>query len=287
MSIHYDTLKNWPVPVIEQTYRAADTIIYNLSVGYGQDPMDLAQLPFVYENGLSASPTMASVLAAPGFWLMDPGTGIDWKHVVHGQAGFVIHQTLPSAGRMIGTTVVDEIYDKGAGVGALLEVHRDIRNAADNALIATVYGSLFCRADGGFGGKRGITEPMRPVPTRAPDAIFEHRTLPQQALLYRLNGDFNPLHIDPRVAEKAGFKQPILHGLCMQGIVGHALLRLTCDYQSQRLRELFTRFISPTYPGEAVRVEVWSEPEGRLQFRALAVERNAVLVNGHARIDLS
>jgi hypothetical protein len=223
MAIDYQKLKNWPFRPIEHAYTAKDSMLYALGLGFGADPTDRRQIDFVYEEGLKALPTMAVVLASPGFWLKDPATGVDWKKVLHGEQGLRLHEPLPAAGTVVGTTRIDEIVDKGAGKGALMYSTREIRDKASGKLLAEVASVGFLRGDGGFGGPEGASRKPQPIPERAPDASVEISTLPQSALIYRLSGDFNPLHADPDVARAAGFERPILHGLCTYGVAGHAL----------------------------------------------------------------
>lgn len=279
MAIDYQRLKNWNVPEIEHGYRAKDTILYALGVGLGADPMDRAQLRFVYEEGLQALPTMAVVLAYPGFWAKNPETGIDWKQVLHGEQGLVLHKPLPASGTVVGKTVIEEIVDKGAGKGALLYSRREVRDKETGALLASLSSTSFLRGNGGFGGPSGPTKPVHSVPERTPDLICDLPTLPQAALIYRLSGDYNPLHADPEVAAAAKFARPILHGLCTFGVAGHALLRTLCAYDPARLKRMEVRFSAPVFPGETVRTEIWREGEGRFGFRCRIVERDIVAIN--------
>ena len=285
MTIDYQKLKNWPFRPIEHTYAEKDSILYALGLGFGADPSDRRQLDFVYEEGLKALPTMAVVLASPGFWLKDPATGVDWKKVLHGEQGLKIHEPLPAAGTVVGTTRIDEIVDKGAGKGALLYSTREIRDKTSGKLLAEVASVGFLRGDGGFGGPGGVPRKTQAIPERAPDASVEINTLPQSALIYRLSGDFNPLHADPDVARAAGFERPILHGLCTYGVAGHALLKLVCDYDAARLKRMDVRFSAPVYPGETIRTEIWTEGDGRLAFRCTVPERKTVVLNnGYAEL---
>ena len=285
MAIDYQKLKNWPFRPIEHAYTAKDSMLYALGLGFGADPTDRRQLDFVYEEGLKALPTMAVVLASPGFWLKDPGTGVDWKKVLHGEQGLRLHEPLPAAGTVVGTTRIDEIVDKGAGKGALLYSTREIRDKASGKLLAEVASVGFLRGDGGFGGPAGAPRKTQAIPERAPDASVEINTLPQSALIYRLSGDFNPLHADPEVARAAGFERPILHGLCTYGVAGHALLKLVCDYDAARLTRMDVRFSAPVYPGETIRTEIWTEGDGRLAVRCTVPERKTVVLNnGYAEL---
>src|SRR5258708_38930024 len=278
MAIDYDSLMSWRFPPVRQTLTKTDCIRYALGVGLGGDPLDGAQLRFVYEDRLEALPTMAVVLAYPGFWVKDPGTGIDWVRVVHGEQAITLHRPLPVEAELVGYSRVTGIVDKGAGNGAIVYSAREISDAETGELYATLAMSTFCRGDGGFGGPSGPSWAVHAIPDRAPDGVCDLKTLPQQALLYRLNGDFNPFHADPAVARAAGFDRPILHGLCTLGVAGHALLRTCCDYAPARLRGLALRFSAPVFPGETIRTEMWRDG-AVLSFRARVVERDIVVLN--------
>ena len=278
MPIDYDKIKNWVFPEVEQTYTEKDCMLYALGVGYGHDPMDAAQLPFVYEKNLRVAPTMPVVMGHPGFWMMNPETGIDWVKIVHGEQALRIHRSPPTSGTIVGRTRVKAIVDKGAGKGALVYQERSILEKRSGALLATLDHVTFCRADGG-GGKSDPAPPPPPaVPGSAPDASCDLPTLPQAALIYRLCADPNPLHADPAVARAAGFPRPILHGLCTYGVAGHAVLKTFCDYDPSRLSALSLRFSAPVFPGETIRTEMWREGNTVL-FRSRVLERDVVVLN--------
>jgi acyl dehydratase len=279
MAIDYQKLKHWPFPDVEHSYRARDTMLYALGLGFGADPMDEQQLRFVYEEGLKALPTMAVVLAHSGQWSKNPETGINWKLLLHGEQGLVIHKPLPAAATVVGRTVIDEIIDKGKDKGALIYSRREIRDKETGVLLASSSSTSFLRGAGGFGGPTGPTKPVHQLPERAPDLVCDIKTLPQAALIYRLSGDYNPLHADPAIAKAAGFPRPILHGLCSFGVAGHALLRTLCAYDPARLRRMEVRFSTPVFPGETVRTEIWREGSGSFGFRCRIVERDVVAIN--------
>lgn len=279
MALDPDRLRNFPIPETRQRFTMRDTILYALSIGLGQDPLDERQLDFVHETRLRAFPSIAAVLGHPGFWLRNLDTGVDWKRLVHGEQAITWHGTLPVEGEVIGRTRVTGLVDRGEGKGALLHSAREVVDAATGTLLATLDQTTVLRGDGGFGGRSDPVRAPHPMPGRDPDDAVELATRPEQALLYRLNGDDNPLHIDPAVAKAAGFDRPILHGLCTLGIVMHALLRRICGYDITRPRHLALRFSAPVFPGETIRTELWHEGSGTYAFRARAVERDAVVVN--------
>jgi len=238
----------------------------------------------VYEENLKALPTMAIILGYPGPWHATPGTGVTRSHVVHGEQGFVIHRPLPVEGDIIGKTRVVSILDKGKDKGALLLTACDVRDKASNALICTLTSTTFCRADGGFGGPSGPVKPVHAVPETTPDLVCDLPTLPQAALIYRLSGDYNPLHADPAYAAKAGFKMPILHGRATFSVAGHALVKSVCGYDPVKLKSMEGRFSSPVYPGETIRTEMWVKDK-KVTFRSTVPARGVtVLNNGRAEI---
>lgn len=285
MAIDYQRLLDWQVPDIEQDYSARDCMLYALGVGFGSDPLDAGQLRYVYEDDLCMVPSMPVVLGYPGFWMKDPATGVDWKRLVHGEQALRVHRLPPPQSRVIGRTRVTGINDKGAAKGALVYQRREVFDVATGELLATLDASTFCRGDGGCGGDDPSPFRAVSVPDRAPDHEVDLPTLPQSALLYRLNGDYNPLHADPQVAQQAGFERPILHGLATLGVACHALLRACCGYRAQALHALQVRFSAPVYPGETLRTCIWRDGDA-VSFRSFAVERDIkVLDAGYAEVD--
>ncbi|MGG5811554.1 MaoC/PaaZ C-terminal domain-containing protein [Falsiroseomonas sp. CW058] len=285
MAIDHDHLMNFPIPEIRQHLRWQDTALYALSLGCGQDPMDAEALRFVTEGpAMQALPTMAVVLGYPGFWLRDPATGVDALRLVHGEQAVEIHAPLPVEGEVVGRSRVTGIVDRGEGKGALLYTERVILDAATGARLATLEQTTFLRGDGGYGGPPGPVRKPAPEPEGAPDLAVELPTRPEMALLYRLNGDHNPLHSDPAVAARAGFPRPILHGLATFGLVGRALLRGACGGDPARFGRMECRFSAPVFPGETIRTEIWLR-DGAAAFRAVAAERGiAVIGNGVLRL---
>lgn len=285
MAIDYDQLMGWKFADSVQSYAKRDTMLYALGLGLGADQNDERQLRYVYEDGLQALPTMAVVLGGSGNWLRDPASGVDYLKVVHGEQWLALHQPLPAEGAVVGRSRIIAVIDKGANKGAVIYVERKLFEQTTGAPLATLTMSTFARGNGGFGGPAsGPTPPLHAVPEGAPPRSCDLVTLPRQALLYRLSGDYNPLHADPRVARAAGFPMPILHGLCTYGVAGHAIIKTCCDYDASRLVSLQVRFSAPVFPGETIRTEMWQD--GRVvSFRCRVLERDVVVLsNGRAEI---
>ncbi len=257
-----------------------DVILYALGVGVGIDaPTDADTLKFAYEKDLAVLPTMGTVLAWPGFWMMDPKYGIDWKRVLHAEESLEVHGPLPTEGHVRGVLRMEDVFDKGADKGALLLTRRDLFEVKSGRLLATERRTLFLRGDGGRGGKMGSPPTPHAIPTRDPDLHVSLRTRRDQALLYRLNGDPNPLHVDPTVTAAGGFRTPILHGLCTYGVAGRALLQEVCGNDVARFRRMDCRFTAVVEPGDTLRTEIWHEDTGLAAFRTRAVQRDVVVLN--------
>jgi acyl dehydratase len=267
----------WSFPPLEQNLSSKDCILYALSLGYARDPLDEVELPFVTEGALKVVPSMASVVSHPSAWSRDPRTGINYLKIVHGQQGVVFHRPIPTDEIIVGQMKVLSVEDKGADKGALVFTENRLTSKRTGEAIATIVRSSFCRGDGGCGSAGPGSEQDKPVPQRKPDESIDSKTERWQALLYRLNGDFNPLHSSPSVAKKAGFERPILHGLCTYGIACRALLALCCNNNPSSLLSLRARFTSPVTPGETIRTSVWHETEG-VRFECRVVERDKIVL---------
>lgn len=284
MAIDYQKLMNRRFERVVHEYSEKDTMLYALGVGLGIEPLNENCLRFVYEDGLKALPSMAVILAYPGFWAKEPDTGIDWVRVLHAGQEVILHRPLPVAGRVEATTRVTEIIDKGEGKGALITSERVVRDVDSGEDLCTLITTTMARGDGGFSDHKSPSPKPDPIPERAPDQVCDLPTLEQAALIYRLSGDFNPLHASPSVAREAGFEKPILHGLCTFGVACHALLKTLCDYDPARFHRVRLRFSSPVYPGETIRTEIWGDG-GTVAFRCRVVERDLVVIdNGYAQV---
>jgi acyl dehydratase len=261
----------------EYSYGDRETMLYALGIGFMRDPMSAAELPFAYENGLKAVPTMATVIGWGASSTM-ARSGINYMMVVHGEQRLTLHKPLPDSAEVLIDERVTGVFDKGVGKGALVVTERSIREKASGAKLCTLSSTTFARGDGGFGGpKDGAPEPHT-LPTRAPDLTHEADTRPDQAFLYALSGDRNPLHRDPSVAKMAGFPRPILHGLCTYGTVCRSVLSTVCKYDPAKITSFDVRFSSPVFPGETIVTEMWVDG-GVLSFRSKVKERDVVVLN--------
>jgi acyl dehydratase len=286
MPLNYHVVKNWSIPDKQQTYELRDTIIYNLGIGAGLiDHPEEAQLDFVWERRLKPIPTIATVLASGDpKWMYHSNSTITWAKMLHAEEATQWHAPMEAEGTVLARSVVEEIYDRGAQKGALLVLRRELYDGRDHRHLATLRSSILLLADGGFGGMATPLKPIWAVPTATvPDFSLDLRTRPEQALIYRLSGDYYPLHVDPQFARTAGFERPILHGLATYGIAARAMLRLLCNDEPARLRRLAARFVSPVYPGETLTTDVWTAASGAAAFRCRVGSR-IVVTNGFAAI---
>lgn len=286
--LDYDKTRAWRSGPVRHTYTDRDTILYALGLGAGADALDPVQLRLVYEKELRALPTMAAVLASPGLWMRDqPGIGIDFLKLVHGEQSVVLHAPLPVAGTVVGHSRVVRIVDKGEGKGAIVHVEKALSDEPSGQLLATCEQVLFCRGDGGFSMGQGGDDPAPPAPATPDgpaDVVVDLPIRPDAALLYRLSGDRNPLHVDPAVAAKAGFQRPILHGLATYGMAARAIVQTCAAGDPTRLRAIRARLAAPVYPGETLRVHAWRVGD-EIALRGEAVERQVtVLSHGRARV---
>ncbi|CAM3346409.1 MaoC/PaaZ C-terminal domain-containing protein [Nocardioides dubius] len=264
------------------SWTTRDVLLYHLSLGAGRgaDP----QLAWTFERDLQVLPTFAMV-AGQGVSAGEPqptalrlaGCDIDLRRILHAAQAVTVHRALPPVGEATVTTRVADLWDKGKAAVIVLE-HRAVSDAGDP--LWTTRMQIWARGEGGFGGEPGPSD-VAAVPDREPDLMLERRTFADQALLYRLNGDLNPLHADPEFARSAGFAGPILHGLCSYGIVARALVEEVLDGDAARLGSLEVRFAGTLVPGETLRIRVWRDAD-LLHLLATCVERDDVPVLTHA-----
>jgi acyl dehydratase len=269
------------------TYGDKDVMLYALGVGMGRDPLDERELPFVYEKNLKVIPTAATVLAAAGG---RPARGADqveqkpehrpsqinYLMVVHGEQKVELHRPLPTSGTFTAQGRTIGAFDKGKDKGAVI-VNETIWTDEAGEKVATLTGSTFARGDGGFGGpSEGQPEPHA-IPSRKADLSVDIATREDQALLYRLNGDRNPLHSDPDSARRSGFPRPILHGLCTYGITCRAVLQAITGFDPDRIMSHQARFSAPVFPGDTVTVDLWKDGDV-VSFEARVLDRGATVI---------
>ncbi len=281
MVLTADALMDFAVPQARQTVAARDAILYALSVGYGRVPTDAWHLQRTYEEKLVPTPTLANVVAHAGPWMK--AVGVDWAKVVHAEQRLTLHRPMPIATPLMSRSRMLSVVDRGEGKGMFATFERVI-SAEDGGPVATILQTNACRGDGGCGSAGTAPEPLPSAPLRGPDRIFEIKVPEDAALLYRLNGDFNPLHVDPEQAAQSGFARPILHGLCTFGYAGYAIGIGSSADGPVDLQSIAARFTAVVFPGETIDFHLWLD--GRdVRFRGLVAARGAtVLDNGVARL---
>jgi hypothetical protein len=260
MAFDPDRLLNWDFGEIRQTYTYRDAIMYALGVGLPLAKGESSDLNFLIEDRLRVLPSFNVVLASPGMWPKIPQLEINWVKVLHMAHAVRFHAPLPRDAEVVSKAAVTSIYDRGADKGSVCYLERDLTDAHDGTKYATIVQTVALRGEGGFGG-----EP-----------------LPKAAYLYRLSGDYNPLHADYDVARAAGFKEPILHGLASYGTACAVVLRAFCDGDPARMKSLDLRFAGVVFPGDTLDFACWAE-DGRVLFEARIGDR-VVLDQGVAEI---
>jgi len=248
---------------------SARALLYALSVGAGTD--DLAytteNTAGVDQRVLPTFPVVVSTTLAP----LDAAGTFDLANLVHGRQAVTLHRPLPATGSAEVVGTIAAMYDKGSA--AVVVIDSDATDADDGTPLYSLSTSLFIRGEGGWGGDRGPSGSADAPPDRAPDHVVTYRTTPDQALLYRLNGDRNPLHSDPAFATRAGFERPILHGLCTFGYTGRALLATFCGGDAERFEHIEGRFASPVLPGDELTVSMWDCGDGLARFHTSVGDR--------------
>ncbi|TCK01225.1 MaoC/PaaZ C-terminal domain-containing protein [Nocardia alba] len=261
MPIDLSTALGATLPSREFSWTATDVQLYHLGLGAGARPTDPAELAYLDDRAPQVLPTFAAVAPTLGETepprVSFPGIEIDLAKVVHGHQEVVAHRPIPAAGKALWAGRIVEIWDKGANA---VIVQEHTITGSDGEPLWTARSSIFARDEGGFGGERGPSARTE-LPDRAPDAELLTPTLPQQALLYRLSGDRNPLHSDPEFARGAGFPAPILHGLCTYGTVCKAVTDHFLDSDATRVGGFRAKFAGVLYPGETLRTKVWREDD--------------------------
>src|SRR5690625_2554454 len=280
MPIDLDTALGAEFGATEFSWSATNVQLYNLALGAGADPMDRRELSYVVDPTPQVLPTFGCVAAsfndvAPPqvSW---PGIEIDLAKILHASEKVSVPAPLPPSGSARAVSRIVGVWDKGKA--AVVDLQTTV-TATDGTELWTQQRSIFARGEGGFGGERGPSGPGGP-PDRAPDHQVDIPVLPQQALIYRLCGDRNPLHSDPDFAAAAGFDQPILHGLCTYGMTCKALVDAALDGDTAAVGSFGARFAGVVCPGETLRVHAWSQDDRLLATVTAPAREDAVVLSG-------
>ena len=262
MPINPDVMVGATLPEIAFTWTESDVLLYHLAVGAGTAPGDnLSAQALRWTVEGDRLPVLPSFgIVAPTFHLTEPphelpGCDIDLSHVLHGTQTIEVHRSIPASGSVTVTSRITDVWDKGS---AAVIVQEGTATAADGTDLWSTRSSMFVRGEGGWGGERGPSVARLEVPERDPDLDTSYATTPQQALLYRLCGDRNPLHADPAFAKAAGFPAPILHGLCSLGIALRIVVDGLLHGDAAAVRRVTARFAGVVFPGETIHVRAWA-----------------------------
>ena len=261
------------LPPTSFEYNDRDVMLYAVGVG-------ATELDFVFERNLKVLPTFAVIPAFPGLMGLTQAVEINPVMILHGEQSIKLNKPIPVKGKLTTSGKVTGVYDKGKG--ALVVIESETKDEQGVALFVTT-ASVFVRGAGGFGGERGPEAGNKP-PDRVPDKTVEMQTLPTQAMIYRLSGDRNPLHVDPAFAKMAGYDTPILHGLCTLGHAGRAVLGTYCDNDPARMMGLEVRFSGVVFPGDSIITEMWDEGGGRIVLQAKTQRVDVVISNAAATV---
>lgn len=264
-------LENQPI-----SYTSRHAILYALGVGFGGDPKSGKELAYVWERPLLKTlPTLATMLPALDF-LQDS----DWDghQALHIGQRLEMYRPLPAAGNLLANQRVVAVYDGAAAQGTCIVVQSDIRLANDDSAVFKLVSTLVAPADGAYNQPLAARSISHRLPARSPDLSCSIATRFDQALLFRLSGDNNPLHADMHAAQAAGFNGPLLHGRCLLGIAGRAILRTICDYDYTLITGIEAAFVAPAYPGEVLTTDMWQE-RNIVSFRCSVKERKTIVVD--------
>lgn len=283
---NYDKIKNWNFEPLTESYTQADVVEYARGIGVGMDAdnSDDEDLFLTPGKDLQALPMMAIVLNQGAMWTQDPRTGIDWTKTVHAEESVTLHGVLPNEGCLVADYGVDEIYDKGAGKGALMYEHRHL-SLPDGTPLATVNIATFLRANGGCGGSRELAPKALKVPAdRAPDAVLDMPTPGSDNKTYQLGREFLGA-VDSRLLDS---DKPMLRGVCSFGLAGRAVLKMACENKPTRLKHLGLRYTAPVFAGETLRTELWFLEPGKAAFQVSSIEREVLVMdNGVAEYEVT
>ncbi|MEL7310046.1 MAG: MaoC/PaaZ C-terminal domain-containing protein [Pseudomonadota bacterium] len=282
MPLDADRLNSLARKDLPFSWRAEQSGWYALSVGFGRSPDNAAELEYLLAGASQrALPSMATVMAVNVF---EQDYGWQYEQMLHAEQFLRLHRPLRASEDLLADFAIDRVHDKGVNRAAVLVTRTDVRRASDGSPLFTLGSTLFARGDGGFDGPKDPLPEPHAIPDRSPDLTHRSPTRPEQALLFRINGDHNPLHVRTDAARVAGFARPILHGLCTYGFACRAILETICEFDHTLIGEFNARFSGPVYPGELITTLMWQEGE-EVSFQCRVDARDAVVLdNGFCRL---
>ncbi len=287
--IDVDEALGYEMPPVTSTFDERDLSLYALGIGAASNPLDTKELSFVYEmsgEGFKMLPTFAVAPALKAIFDLAkegkqaPGLHYGFDRVLHGEQYTEIRAPWPTHGKLTHKIKIKDIFDKGKGALVVSAITTTDESGAELAYNEV---TSFVRGAGGWGGERGPSADVNVPPTRAPDAVVEEKTSPNQALLYRLSGDWNPLHADPSFAKNFGFERPILHGLCTYGFAArHVISKFAPGGDPRFFKSIKVRFANSVIPGETLVTEMWRESDTRIVFQTKIKERGEIAISNAA-----
>eukprot|EP01006_Ploeotia_vitrea_P027602 TRINITY_DN60378_c1_g2_i1.p1 TRINITY_DN60378_c1_g2~~TRINITY_DN60378_c1_g2_i1.p1 ORF type:complete len:750 (+),score=411.41 TRINITY_DN60378_c1_g2_i1:31-2280(+) len=288
-NVDYEKVMAAKLPAVPFTYTSRDVILYALGIGAAANPWDPKELRFTYENAadFSVFPTFGVVVPSSvlGSVMTVPGLKFNPMMLLHGEQYMELKAPLPTSGTLTSQPRISALYDKGKG--ALLKLDVTTTDESGKEVLFNQY-SMFIRGLGGFGGDKGPKPVSHAPPQRPPDVVHREQTLENQALLYRLSGDLNPLHADPAMAKMGNFDKPILHGLCTFGYATRAVLKHFCDNDASLFKSINVRFVKHVFPGETLVTEMWRVSPSKIVFRVKVAERGEyVLANAAITLNVA
>ena len=279
MSIDVARLLDLKIDNVCRNYSRLDARLYALSIGFGSDPLNESELDFVTDRtDFKTVPSMATIFAGVIMELTNM-CHLEWPELaLHGEQRLDILAPLPESAELIISGAIPEVYDRGENKGAEIHMSMEARIVGHSEPLFRATYVTIARGDGGFGGAKPKWDRVsRKMPNKEPDKVWEFKTQRNQALLYSLNGDPNPIHVEPKIADSAGFVAPIMHGLGTYGMACRAVLASYCNYEPQRMKSFNVRFSAPIYPGEQLAVEMWRK-DNAVSFQAMSKERRVIVL---------
>eukprot|EP00916_Digyalum_oweni_P008185 GHVL01013762.1.p1 GENE.GHVL01013762.1~~GHVL01013762.1.p1 ORF type:complete len:299 (-),score=47.59 GHVL01013762.1:176-1072(-) len=285
LKIIVDKCRGYQFPITKRKYDQNDIILYALSIGVSRNPLDMNDLKYTYENSedFGPVPSMAvclpsmagmfeGLIACPGMPEFNP------MMLLHGEHKVKILKPLPTEATVRNEVTIKDVYDKTKAALVVVETKSFDDDKGD--LLCVNEAQLFIRGIGNFGGPKGEKGAVHSS-NRAPDSKYVFSSREDQALLYRLNGDVNPLHADPNMAAMGGFEKPILHGLCSLGSAVHGIVKNMCNNDPTQVESFECRFMSPVLPGQKVQTEMWNE-NGRIIFQVRNIDTDKIAIGNGA-----